>query len=292
MPPRLLRHPTVHVLLLGLLLAVAIVITKGPPTTEDDARRILITASDVEQLRGAWMRRWQREPTRLELRGELEEFIREEVLYRDALARGLDKNDLVVRRAMRRKMEFLGDAQARLEEPTDEEIRAYYALRRERYREPAIISFAQVYFSVEARGDRAEADALAARAVLEARDPEPGELSGFGDPLMLRDYYSDATERELQADFGDEFASAVLSLEPGTWQGPIRSGFGLHLVRVYRRQESAVPEWTEIKRQVMGDMQYEARKAAEEQFFQEVARQYQILLDNEAQRILEGQDDS
>jgi hypothetical protein len=102
------QNSVLHILGLGLLLGVVLLVAKGPPTSGDEERLVVITAADLAQLRVAFMRTWQREPTQMELQGELEKFIREEVLYREALARGYDRDDLVVRRAMQGKMEFLG----------------------------------------------------------------------------------------------------------------------------------------------------------------------------------------
>jgi hypothetical protein len=249
---------------------------------------VVITANDLAQLRVAFMRTWQREPTQVELQGELEKFIREEVLYREALARGYDRDDLVVRRAMQRKMEFLGQAQVAAEPPTDEEIQAYFSLRQERYRTPNVISFAQVYFNPDARDGRTERDAIEALEAIRRTDPDTTQLSRWGDPVMLQSFYPDQTEQAVRSAFGEEFATAVLALEPGQWQGPIPSGYGLHLVRISRRQESRVPEWTEVRSRVVTDMEYEARNAAQEQLFQEIAQQYQVVFDGEVRALMES----
>ena len=168
MKNRSFQSTVVHVVALGMLLGLALLIARGPATSGDEARRVVVTVNDLAQLRVAFMRTWQREPTERELRGELEKFIREEVLYREALARGYDRDDTVVRRAMQRKMEFLGQAQATAEPPSDEEIQAYFALRREKYRTPAVVSFSQVYFNPDTREGRLERDAIEA---LEERRP-------------------------------------------------------------------------------------------------------------------------
>jgi hypothetical protein len=115
-------------------------VAKGPPTG-DAAKRVVITGGDLLQQRAAFMRTWQREPTAQELRRALEQHIRQEVLYREALARGYDRDDMVVRRAMQQKMEFLAASQALQEPPSEVEIEAFFALRQERYRLPAVVTF-------------------------------------------------------------------------------------------------------------------------------------------------------
>ena len=251
MRKKVLQSSLLHVFVLGLLLGVALLIAKGPPTAGNEARRVVITENDLAQLRVAFMRTWQREPTDVELRGELEKFIREEVLYREALARGYDRDDIVVRRAMQRKMEFLGQAQATAAPPSDDQIQAYFALRREKYRTPAVVSFSQVYFNPDTREGRSERDAIEALDEIRRADPDVAELTHWGDPVMLQSAYSDQTEQDVASTFGEEFAAAILALDVGTWEGPVRSGYGLHLVRITRKQESRIPEWTEVRSRVV-----------------------------------------
>jgi peptidyl-prolyl cis-trans isomerase C len=285
---RFKQNTALHILGLGLLLGVVLLVAKGPPTTGDEERLVVVTANDLAQLRVGFMRTWQREPTQMELQRELEKFIREEVLYREALARGYDRDDLVVRRAMQRKMEFLAQSQVANEPPTDEEIQAYFALRQERYRTPTVISFAQVYFNPEGHEGGAERDAIEALEGIRRADPDPAQLSRWGDAVMLQSYYPDQTEQDVQSTFGAEFATAVLALEPGKWQGPVRSAYGLHLVRVTRREESRLPDWKEVRSRIVTDMEYEARNAAQEQLFQEIAQGYQVVFDGEVRALMES----
>jgi len=284
----LLQNPIVNIVVLGALLGVALVFVKGPPTSREDHYRVVITASDLDQLRGAWFRRWQREPTLMEFRGILEDHIREEVLYREALSRGYDRDDVIIRRAMRQKMEFLGETVADRAEITDEEIRAYFALRTERYREPPRVSFVHVYFSTDTRGEHVEADVQAALEELRKQDPDAFQLAAWGDRFMLHSQYVQQSEQNLRLAFGKDFAAEVIAFEPGVWMGPVLSGYGLHLVRVSDRTESYVPELSAVKQRVRTDMEFEARNAAKEQLYQEVLRQYQVVLDDDVHAILEA----
>lgn len=274
-------------MLLGLAVAAAILVVKGPPTG-DEARRVVVTGADLMQLRAGFIRTWQREPTAVELRGELERHLRQEVLYREALARGYDRDDLVVRRAMQQKMEFLAASQALREPPSDDEVEAYFSLRRERYRLPAIISLHQVYLSPDSRGEAATRDAEELLEELRRTDPGPTEVGLLGDPIMLPPVVSDQTEQEIRATFGDDFAEAVVVQSVGAWQGPVPSGYGLHLVKVTGRRESRIPEPGEVSSRIIADMEYEARAAAREQLYQEIAQGYQIVLDRPVRELLEA----
>ena len=280
------RKPLFHIFLFGFLLALTLLIAFGLPTSGDEARRIIIDDSDVAQLRAAWMRQWQREPTAQELRGLLEQHIREEVLYREALARGFDKDDMVVRRTMMRKMEFLGQSQAEALEPSDEEIQAYFALRQERYRQPGRVSFVHIYFNRDQRGEGAEQDAGQTLEELRRRNTKLDELSEFGDRFMLAPHYVGQTERQISSQFGENFARQVFALEPQVWQGPVESGYGLHLVYVYEREEAITPDWREIKPNILQDMRTDAEKAAKELFYSEILRNYRITYRGQTLDIL------
>ena len=281
----LLRKPVVHVLFLGLIVAAAILLTKGP-RTEDEARRVVITGGDILQLRAAFMRTWQREPMPEELRGALEQHIRQEVLYREALARGYDRDDMVVRRAMQQKMEFLAASQALREPPTEDEIEAFYALRQERYRLPAVVTFTQVYVSADKRRDGAVRFAEELLQRLRQEDPETAELSAWGDPIILPSVVVDRDEPEVARDFGGDFAATVVAMEPGSWQGPIRSGYGLHLVNVEKREDPRVPDWREVGSRVISDMEFEAKASSRDQLYQEIAQNYEIVFDSQVRDLL------
>ena len=281
------KKPAVHIVLLGLIVAAAILLAKGPPVT-DASKRVVITGADLLQQRAAFMRTWQREPTADELRGALEQHIRQEVLYREALAREYDRDDLVVRRAMQQKMEFLAASQALQEPPTEEEIEAFFALRQERYRLPAVLSFSQVYLSSDQRGAGVEQAAIDLLAQLQSEDPDADELPTYGDAIMLDTSYTSQTERDVAAAFGELFAEAVVRLPVGEWQGPVSSGYGLHLVKVDEREESRLPEWREVASRVISDLEFEAKAAARDQLYQEIAQTYEVLLDNVVRTFLES----
>jgi hypothetical protein len=283
----LFKKPALHIVILGLIVAAAILIAKGPPTA-DASRRVVVTGADLLQQRAAFMRTWQREPTADELRGALKQHIRQEVLYREALAREYDRDDLVVRRAMQQKMEFLAASQAMQEPPTEEEIEAFFALRRERYRLPAVLSFSQIYLSADRRGAGVEQAAIDLLARLRSDEPMADDLMSYGDAIMLDTTYLEQTEREVSATFGEIFGEAVVRLPVGEWQGPVSSGYGLHLVKVTERQESRLPEWREVAGRVVSDMEFEARASAKDQLYQEIAQNYEVFLDNDVRAFLES----
>lgn len=278
-----------HLLGMGVLLAAIALLAQGPPADEQNLARVEFTAADVAQVRATFERTWSRPPTDVELQKAFAHYVRSEVLYREALARGLDRNDPVVRMSLVRKITMLGAAQAQAEKTTDPELEAYFDLRAERYREPATLSLLQVFLNLDRRGAAADADAARLLAQVTNDDPGPEEVMALGDSSMLPSVVMDLSEDEVARRFGEEFRETVVSLPLGQWQGPVESGFGLHLVKILRREESRIPAWTEVRDEVENDLRYEGRQAAEDQFYAEVLPRYQIVFDEAITTAFEGQ---
>jgi hypothetical protein len=276
-----------HLLGFGVLTAVVILLVKGPPVDEQNRARVAFTTADLAQVRATFQRTWSRPPTAVELQNAFERYVRSEVLYREALERGLDRNDPVVRMSLVRKITMLGTAQAQAADPTDEELKAYFELRAERYRIPASFTLMQVYLNRDKRPDSIKDDAAQLLVMLRDRNPRPDELAGLGDSLMLPNVVADASEDELARTFGEQFREAVVSLPVGQWQGPVESGFGLHLVKITRREDSRIPEWVEVRDRIATDLLYEGRKAAEDQFYAEVLPRYQVVYEDGVTAALE-----
>jgi peptidyl-prolyl cis-trans isomerase C len=279
-------RPILHLLIFGALLALIIAVAKGPPGESENVRRVVVTDADVEHVKARFARTWNRPPTAIELRDALGQYVRDEILYREAMERGLDRGDPTVRLVMVRKITMLGTSQIDASEPTGEEIKAYFSLRQERYRIPATVSIRQIHFSPDLRGEQAKPDAEQMLERIRAQEPSPEELAELGDPIMLQNAYASRTEKDLNMTFGGGFGTAVIDLEPGRWQGPVESGYGLHLVKVTERRESRIPEWTEVASEIRNDMQYEARRAAEDQLYQEIAARYHVAYEGEAAEML------
>ena len=276
-----------HLLAFGLLTALIIWLVKGPPVDGQNMTRVAFTTADVAQVSAKFERTWSRPPTAVELQTAFEHYVRSEVLYREALARGLDRNDPVVRMSMVRKITMLGTAQAQAREPSDEELKAYFELRAERYRIPASLSLMQVYLNRDKRPESIDEDARQLLTMLSEQDPQTEELATLGDTLMLPSVVTDTSEDELARTFGEEFREAVVGLPVGQWQGPVTSGFGLHLVKINHREDSRIPEWVEVRDSITTDLMYEGRKAAEDQFYAEVLPRYQVVYEDSVLDVLE-----
>jgi hypothetical protein len=273
----------------GLLLALIILLAKGPPVDREDGDRVAFTEADLAQVRAAFERTWSRPPTAIELRKAFDSYVREEVLYREALARGLDRNDPVVKMSLVRKITMLGTAQAQLAEPTDAELQAYFDLRSERYRIPASFNLTQVYLNPDKHDEQIGKYSAELLAALREKDLGPDELAEMGDRTMLPHVVEDMSDEQLARTFGPRFRDSVRSLAVGRWEGPVESGFGLHLVKITHRDESRIPDWTEVRHRIAADMQYEGRNAAEDQLYAEILPRYQIVYSGGLSELLKAE---
>lgn len=271
---RIVRDPLLHFMVIGGAIFAAFWIVAEPEPAAG-REEIVVTAGEVERLAAFWEKRRLRPPTPEELDGLVDEHVREEVLYREALALGLDRDDAVIRRLLRQKLEFVIQDLAVPEEPDAAELAAWFEANRERYRSPERLSFSQVYFDTDRRGAGGED---AARLVLAGLRAGTGS-AGVGDGGLLEPSYRDRTGPEVAALFGDAFAAALSPLEPGVWSGPIRSGYGLHLVRVDERREGAPLPFEAVEAQVRADWAYVQRRRANDETYARLRERYEVIVE-------------
>jgi hypothetical protein len=273
-----LREPLLHFLLLGAaLFAVAQLLDRGRGGAEP-SRQIQLTLDDLVQLSLSFESQWRRPPTPEELERLVESKIEEEVLYREALAMGLDRNDTIVRRRMAQKMGFLAEDVAAAHEPSTEELRSWYERHSPEFALPSRLSFRHLYFGPDRRGPRARADAEQALRRLAGQGAHARLPASFADPFMFQDYYGDRTPEQLAKEFGPQFAQAVEKLEPGAWRGPVESGYGWHLVFVDTLVPGRIPGFEEVEPDVkaawLGDQKERARREA----YRAMRAKYTVLL--------------
>ena len=272
------REPLVHFLALGALLFGLYLLVNDDASVETDTQ-IVVTEADVEWLRQNWIRQWNRPPTLPELQGLVEAHIREEVYYREALALGLEADDTIIRRRLVQKMEFLSEDLALQVEPTDEALHAFFEAHVEDYRLPPRLTFSHIYFSPDRRGEATRQDAEQALAALQAMAAPPPSAPERGDGFMLPYDYVAQTLRDVAHQFGQDFAQAVVDLEPGTWHGPVASGYGLHLVRIEDRTEPRMPTLDEVREQVQRDFDHARREQMNEAFYATLRARYEIEIE-------------
>ncbi|HET9951705.1 MAG TPA: peptidylprolyl isomerase [Candidatus Eisenbacteria bacterium] len=278
--PKLLREPLLHFLLLGGALFLlhawrsgSVSAPAGPSGAQ--AARIVVTQDDIARMERQFVATWQRPPGEEERRGLIEDFVRNEIYCREAIAIGLDRDDDVIRRRLRTKMEFLYEDVANWAEPTDDELRTFMLKHAEKYRTEPSVAFRQVFVSMAKRGASGESEARRLLARLTAGvDP-----NSVGDATMLEPEFPLSPLSDIRAQFGDEFAKALPTLAPGRWTGPIRSTYGLHLVLVSRRDDGALPEFGEIRDAVKRDWTIEKQSQVKDAAYAKLRERYTVAVE-------------
>jgi len=240
------REPLVHFLIIGLaLFALYSWMQRGRASNGN--YQIVLTFDDLRTLDMSFVSQWHRQPTPEEFRGLVESFIRQEVLYREGLAMGLDKDDTIVKRRMAQKMEFLSEDVASAHEPSTEELQRWYANNSQKFALADRATFRHLFFGFDRRGQNAQADALAALNKIVGK-PEDSPLGKqLADPFMFQDYYGDRAPDQLAKEFGPAFAIGLYKLKPKMWQGPIESGYGWHLVWIESITPGRIPAFEEVE---------------------------------------------
>ena len=276
---RLLREPLVHFLLIGaVLFGLYGLAPPRHPTAVAPSKEIRLSAGEIAQLTHLFQSQWRRLPTPQELQRMVENKVEQEVLYREALAMGLDKDDEIVKRRMAQKMQFLAEDAAAAREPTTTELKTWFDSNSAKFAQPPRLSFRHLYFSPDRRGARARDDAQQALAKL-AGQPVDAKIAGaLADPFMFQEYYRERAPEFLGKEFGPQFALAVAALTPGSWQGPIESGFGWHLVFVDTVVDGRVPAFEEIEADVRAAWLREQKARAWEKAYKTMRAGYTVLL--------------
>lgn len=241
--------------------------------------KIFISSGDIERLATNWSKRWNRQPTEDELKGLIDSYVKEEVYYREALALGLDRDDTVLRRRLMQKMEFLSNDLADFNSPDDATLKEFLLANSEKYELPARISFTHVYLSADKHGDLFEVSDNLLAVLREATVPIESPL-GLGDTFMLPYDFTLETPYEVSRLFGQEFAARLFQTETGSWQGPIASSYGLHLVNISERIEARVPELASVIDRVRTDFIFEQRQKTNKSIYQRLKERYEIVVED------------
>jgi hypothetical protein len=273
---RLLKEPLFHFLLLGAVIFVAYsFVSKGG---SDEPGKIVITQGQIEHLATGFVKTWQRPPTAEEMAGLIRDYIREEVLCREAITMGMDKDDTVIRRRLRQKMEFVSDDIAAQTEPTDADLNGYLKAHPDAFRVEQRFTFQQVYLNPQKHGDQLTQDAALLLAQLNQAG-DKAEVAAMGDSFLLEHNFAAVPASEITKQFGEGFAAKLGGLPAGQWQGPIESGYGLHLVKISERIEGRLPELAAVRDAVRREWDNARRLEANEKFYQELLKRYAVTIE-------------
>jgi len=279
---KLLREPLLHFMFIG----AAIYLLYGvfaEPVPEGDDKTIVVSAGEIEWMQTSWLKRWNRPPTAQEFDGLIQQYIKETVLYREALTMGLNQHDQVIRRRLAQKLEFLAKDLVALTPPTEAELQTYFAEHQDRYQEPALYTFTQVFIDPDKRGNTTLDDAEAIKATLIAQGEAIDDPGALGDDFMLQNYYPEKDQVEIQKLFGSGFAESLVELLPGQWHGPVLSGYGTHLVYVSNISEPPAPDFVALRERVVQDWKTERGEELNDKFYANLREQYTVVIEESAE---------
>jgi peptidyl-prolyl cis-trans isomerase C len=266
-----IREPLLHFVLIGAVLFAFTALREH----QQDRAEIRVTAGEVAQLAAFWETQAQRKPTAEELRGLIEERIDEEVLAREAVRLGLDRDDAIIRRHLAQKMAFVSDDLAVVTEPADADLRAYFEAHQESYATADLYALRHVFFNPDRHGMALDADARRALQRL-ARGANANEL---GDAFMLPRELADVSRDDIARDFGSAFAEAVTSAAPGAWAGPVRSPFGVHLVKLESHTPRSVARFEDVRDRVREAYLAQKHQDANAALRTKLRQQYRIVIE-------------
>ena len=285
---RLFTEPLVQFLIIGACIYGAFALFGTP---EEDFRdtRVHVDSARINAFISEWESRWNRPPTRDEINGLIESYIKEDVLYRQAVAMGLNEDDPITRRRMAQKLEFLTSDLAMMVQPAEGELEKYFNENSEQYRAPDRMTFSQVFFDPDTRGNQTLEDAEKALATLKAAGTPTEESMQVGDGFMLQRDFVSVTRMEAARQMGSGFVDAVMQLEPGAWHGPVLSGYGVHLVYLYSLEKSPPAVFEDVKALVLENWQMETREQFNADFLENLKTRYEIVIDEiPPERLLEA----
>lgn len=271
----LLKEPLLHFLALGILIFVGYGFLAADGPVDDE---IVVTRGQQDRLLAAFTATWRRPPSQQELDALVDDWIREEIAYREGLAMALDTGDTIIRRRLRQKLEVLAEDIVSLTKPTPEQLERFLAENQSAYTREPEYTLQQIYFSVDARGDGARQDAEQALLLLRTDSPITNSQE-LGDPISLPYRLSGEPSSVIAARFGIDFTQTLAGVEHGTWVGPIHSGYGLHLVKIEEFLPGRPLTLEEAERDVLRDWHNQQRIAAIDRLYERLRAQYTITVE-------------
>jgi len=281
----LLKEPLFQFLVLGTaLFSLFHLVDKRKSEAPD---KIVVSSSRIDNLADGFARTWRRPPSREELQGLVDDYIRDEVFYREGRAAGLDRDDVIIRRRVRQKMEFFAEDVA-AQDPGADELTAYLTAHQDRFKTQDRVSFRQVFLSLNRRARTIDADSKQVADALTRADASL-DTAALGDPFLLGDEFKAVSQDDMVGMFGDSFAKRISAIAPGRWQGPIASSFGQHFVYISERIPGRVPPLDAVRDAVRREWSNERRLEAEQKLYGSLRERYEIVVEMPATKSAQAE---
>lgn len=276
---KIIKEPLLHFFMIGALIYLAYALLNKD--TKEQENVIVITNGEIQWLADNWAKTWNRPPSPDEREGLINQHVRQKVMYKTAMEMGLDKDDIIIERRMVQKLEFLTSDILSPPEPQIGELEEFFRATQEEFRTVSTATITQIYFDPDKRGERTKSDAEKALIILKQRGEPKTPDTGFGDVIMLQSYYPMISEVDFAKLFGGEFTDAVFSLSPGSWQGPLLSGYGTHLLYVHELKEGTVPAFEEISDVVKVAWEKQKLQELNDEYEEALLSRYEVIIEDE-----------
>jgi peptidyl-prolyl cis-trans isomerase C len=268
---KLAKEPLVHFILLGCLIFATYYWLNRD---EQQENTIVINQQQLDHLTSLWKSQWKREPTADDIEAVLDRHIRQEVFYREALRMNLDRNDEIVKKRLAQKMEAVAsDLQTLMQPASDQRLREYYHEHEEFFRLPLAYRFNQIMFLTDEEDCEARMQSTL-QSLRQGDEIPPKRKSKLGVPCD----WPLTTVGEIENAFGGDFSRALDDLPTGQWSGPIRSGYGWHLVFIETKQQPEVPDFEQVREFVAREYEYQSELDAQDQVYKELLAKYNVSI--------------
>ena len=271
----LLREPLFQFLVLGAALFGLFHLVDNRKA--EAPTRIVISSARIANLAEGFARTWQRPPGAAELQGLVDDYIRDEVFYREGRAAGLDRDDVIIRRRVRQKMEFFAE-DASVPEPSEAQLASYLEANPERFKTEDLFTFHQIFLSATRRAATIDRDSQQVADALAHADAAV-DATALGDPFLLGGEFQAVSQHEVASIFGDGFAKRLSMMEQGRWQGPVPSSFGQHFVYVTERIPGGLPRLDVVRQAVRREWSNARRLEAEQKLYASLRERYEIVVE-------------
>jgi parvulin-like peptidyl-prolyl cis-trans isomerase-like protein len=244
----------------------------------DPPARIVVSSARIANLADGFTRTWRRPPSNEELQGLVDDYIRDEVFYREGRAAGLDRDDVIIRRRVRQKMEFFADDLS-TPEPSEAQLTAYLVSNPARFRTEDQLTFHQIFLSATRRASTIDDDSKQLADALAHADAAV-DATTLGDAFLLGQDFQALSQTEVAGIFGDGFAKRLSVMEKGRWQGPIASSFGQHFVYIAERIPGSLPSLDAVREAVRREWSNARRLEAEQKLYASLRERYEIVVES------------
>jgi len=230
----------------------------------DDENTIYVSSNDIDFLVSTWNDQMQRPPNEEELKTIIENFIQNEVLYREALNLNLDRGDIIVKRRLIQKLGFLKQEEG-VKIPNNNELKKFFDENKDDFMIPKRLSFDHIFFSKESRS-------------IEEVEQYLVDKNVKSDPFLLGKNFSDKTIRQIQRDFGDKFAAALEKITMIKSNLIIESIYGWHIVNISNIENSYLPEFNSIKDKLLDSYLLVKKDEVLKKYTEELIKSYDVSL--------------